>query len=61
VPKHNKGGSRNGRPRALSEETEKLINSWSTEVYPDMDREVLANKLIIEIEKQGAKARRSVL
>jgi hypothetical protein len=56
MPKHNKGGSRNGRPRALSEETEKLINSWSTEVYPDMDREVLANKLIIEIEKQGAKA-----
>jgi hypothetical protein len=48
-------GSVDGRPKALKPEIRNLITNWATEDvrYRDLDRELLADKLIDEIEGRG--------
>jgi len=55
---HQKGGSRMGRPRTLDPRALMLIKNWATidSLHKDMSRDVLAEALINEIEKQGLAA-----
>jgi hypothetical protein len=55
MPNHHKGGSVDGRPASIKPEIRNLITNWATEdeQHKSMDRELLADELIDEIEKRG--------
>jgi hypothetical protein len=53
--KHQKGGSLVGRPRRLSDQEKKLIKYWATDLYKDVAREPLADKIIDELKRLSLK------